>query len=305
MNVIVILGMHRSGTSGLTRALGLLGASLGPPENLGKHWESRVMRRPNEDLLEAFGGGWDCPPQMPEGWVQSAVAQHVEPSARVAFAEFGSPDVLVWKDPRTCTTLPFWLEHFDGPPRIVFVHRHPVEVADSLTTRNELSRAHGFALWERFNHAALQNAAGFPTVAVPYLRLIEEPVATMRTVVDALAGWGVTLPNAPESTDLELTAQRRHHSTGADDVFDDPTATDSQRELFTALRALPVVSDSFAPPAVPPASPLSDEILDLAAQLRFARIQSRQAREELRKLTGSRRRLLHHLMHTATSRPRS
>jgi hypothetical protein len=70
MTAIVILGMHRSGTSATTRALGLLGASLGPPANLGKFWENQVMRRPNEQLLEAFGGGWECPPELPEGWGQ-------------------------------------------------------------------------------------------------------------------------------------------------------------------------------------------------------------------------------------------
>ncbi len=302
MKVIVILGMHRSGTSALTRALGLLGASLGPAEELGRNWESHAMRDPNDALLRAFGGGWDCPPRLPEGWVRSDAARAVLPSARAAWATFGNADVVAWKDPRTCITLPFWTELFAEPPAVIFVHRHPIEVADSLTERNGFRRAHGLALWERYNAAALGAAAGRPTVAIPYAQLLEAPEATMRTIVDALAGWGVTLPRQPESTDLELTAKKRHHATGADDAFDDPMATPSQHELFRLLHTLPAVSDSFAAPPVPAAGPLSDEIIDLAAELRFSRIEARQAREELRKLKGSRRELLARLVRPAPPR---
>lgn len=301
---VVVLGMHRSGTSALTRALSLLGASLGPAANLGRNWETPVMRRPNDALLNAFGGGWDCPPQMPDGWVESEAVQAILPMARAAFAEYGSPDVLVWKDPRTCMTLPFWLQLFPERPVIVFVHRHPVEVADSLTARNGFHRAHGLALWERYNAAALENATGLPTVTIPYWRLVEKPKATMRVIVDALAGFGVTLANPPEWTDMELTPQRRHHLSDPD-VFDDSIATEAQSELFRIIQGLPAVSDSFAPPPVPPSNPLTDEIIDSAAQLRFARIEARRAREELRKLKGSRRRLLRQIVQTATQRAKS
>ncbi len=263
------------------------------------------MREPNEALLRAFGGGWDCPPRMPEGWVGSDAARAVLPSARAAWATYGNPDVVAWKDPRTCITLPFWTQLFPEPPVVIFVHRHPIEVADSLTARNGFRRAHGLALWERYNAAALDAATGRPTVAIPYPRLVEAPVATMRTVVDALAGWGVTPAQQPESTDLELTPKKRHHETGADDAFDDPMATPSQRELFALLHDLPTVSDSFAPPPVPAAGPLSDEIIDLAAELRFSRIEARQAREQLRKLEGSRRELLARLVRPAPPRTQS
>jgi hypothetical protein len=242
---------------------------------------------------------------MPADWEHSEAAQALIEKASTAFSHYGTPDVLVWKDPRTCMTLPFWREEiFPEPPVIVFVHRHPIEVADSLTARNGFHRAHGLALWERYNAAALQNATGLPTVTIPYWRLVEKPKATMRVIVDALAGWGVTLPNPPEWTDMELTAQRRHHSM-TPEVFDDPIATDSQRDLFALLQGLPSISNPFTPPPIPPASALTDEIIDGAAQLRFARIEARRAREELRKLKGSRKRLLQVIVQTATQRTKS
>jgi hypothetical protein len=297
MKPIVILGMHRSGTSATTRALGLLGGSLGPSESLGKFWENQRMRRLNERLLEEFGGGWECPPVLPEGWLDAPAVRAEVAEGRAALAGFGRAPVIVWKDPRTCTTLPFWLPLFDEPPVLVVVYRHPVEVAGSLRTRNQLGPAHSFAVWERFNRDALVNAVGHPTAVVRYVDLVEAPSGTMRRLVDALAGWGVELPNDPETTDMELAPGRRHHQSDAVDVFDDPISTPSQRELFGLLGELPPASDGFVLPGAPPEpSPLSTEMLELAAKARFAHRDARRARYELARLTGSRRRLLKRLV---------
>jgi hypothetical protein len=299
MTAIVILGMHRSGTSATTRALGLLGVSLGPEQNLGKFWENQVMRRPNERLLEAFGGGWECPPVFPDDWQHSPTAKAFVGEARAALAEYGSAPVILWKDPRTCMTLPFWLDLLDEPPVVVFIHRHPVEVAASLRTRNSLGTAHGYALWERFNADALRNSVGLRTVVFEYGDLVAEPEANMRRLVDALAAWGVKLPRDPATTDLELTAKRRHHEADAG-VFDDPISTPSQRELFELLPALAGVHDAFALPSpLPEPSPLSTELLAVCAQLRGARQETRQANTDLRRLVGSRRRLLRQLVQTS------
>ena len=297
MRPIVILGMHRSGTSATTRALGLLGASMGPLPNMGKFWENQPMRRVNEELLEAFGGGWECPPVLADDWVRSPEARAFLPRARTTLAaEFGDAPVMVWKDPRTCITLPLWREVFDEEPVVVFIHRHPVEVAGSLLARNNLARGHAFAVWERFNADALRNSVGLPTVAIEYEPLVEDPIGTMNALAASLAGWGVELPNDPATTDMELTPQRRHHQvTGGG--FDDPLATASQRDLFALLHELPAVSDRFAlPRPIPEPHPLSVELLGLAAQARASRRDARAARNELDQVVGSRRRLLRRLV---------
>jgi hypothetical protein len=305
MTAIVILGMHRSGTSATTRALGLLGASLGPPANLGKFWENQVMRRPNEQLLEAFGGGWECPPELPEGWVGAPEAKALVPAARAALAEYGSAPVFVWKDPRTCMTLPFWLELLDEPPVVVMIHRHPEEVAASLRTRNQLTTAHGFALWERFNGDALRNSVGLRTIVIEYRTLVAEPHETMQRIVDALASWGVTLPRDPATTDMELSASRRHHEADAA-TFDDPLSTSSQRALYELLPGYSGVHDALTlDRPLPEPSPISVELLGICAQLRQSRQETRQANTELRRLAGSRKRLLRRLVETSLPGKRS
>jgi len=63
-HVILILGMHRSGTSALTRVVSLMGAAL-PKSILGKnhsnlrgHWESEVLIKSHEAFLARFDSDW-------------------------------------------------------------------------------------------------------------------------------------------------------------------------------------------------------------------------------------------------------
>ena len=101
----------------------------------------------------------------------------------------------------------------------MFIHRHPVEVAASLRTRNHLGTAHAFALWERFNGDALRHAVGLRTVVIEYGALRRGPGRRRcaRSSTRSTA-WGVALPNDPATTDMELTPKRRHHEADAGDA---------------------------------------------------------------------------------------
>jgi len=292
MTAVVVLGMYRSGTSALTRALGLLGSSLGPEAALGKFWESRATRGPSRKILAAYGGGWDSPPVLPAGWVDAPAVRALRPEAKSALASFGTGPAFTWKDPRTCITLPFWLDLLDEPPIIVFSHRHPVEVAASQAKRQDVGIAHSLALWERYNADALTQAQGLRTVCIEYPRLLAAPVPTMRALVDTLAGWGVELPGAPETTDMELSASRRHHHT-EDAGFDHPLATDSQRDLFDLMREIDGPHDALQlPRPVSAPAPISLELLDLARRAYRAEVDARETKAELERRSESGRRLL-------------
>ena len=64
--LVVVLGMHRSGTSALTRGLTVLGVSLGnnllPPvedNNPTGFWEEREIYDLHNSMLRACGSDWD------------------------------------------------------------------------------------------------------------------------------------------------------------------------------------------------------------------------------------------------------
>ena len=69
---LVVLGMHRSGTSALTGALGALGFNtphpderMDWPESNSEHWESVSLTVYNDQLLTKLGGSWEAPPELP------------------------------------------------------------------------------------------------------------------------------------------------------------------------------------------------------------------------------------------------
>jgi hypothetical protein len=236
---------------------------------------------------------------MPQGWTRGPATQVVTPArARsTLISEFGDAPVGVWKDPRTCLTLPFWLPAFDEQPVVVFIHRHPSEVAESLARYNGLGRAHALAVWERFNHDALMNSAGLPTFAIGYQPLVEDPVGVTKRLVAALTEWGVALPNDPETTDMELSPGQRHSRVADGSRFDDPIATDEQRELFRILQGVDGVSACFAlSERLPAPNPISLELLALAAQARFARRDAIARGIAFDYTAGSRRRLVRTLL---------
>ena len=77
--IVCILGMHRSGTSLVSRVLNVLGVYLGPEEHLMRpstdnptgHWESRPIKEINDEILSILGGSWSEPPPLQAGWERS------------------------------------------------------------------------------------------------------------------------------------------------------------------------------------------------------------------------------------------
>lgn len=145
--LVLVLGVHRSGTSALASVLAGLGLELGfEPKERGKdnedgYYENPAFRRLNDEVMAAFGASWDnwalCADHVAQG-----VAQ-VPPDLRARAAAFldGIPGTgpLVLKDPRTMATWPFWADLWAGSafdPRLVVIARDPREVALSIVTRS-------------------------------------------------------------------------------------------------------------------------------------------------------------------------
>ena len=180
---------------------------------------------------------------------------------------------MVWKDPRTCLTLPFWVEVLDETPLVVLLNRHPVEIASSAEKRNQLSRGHAFAVWERFlgdarhhrGRAADRGRRLRPTGRGPGPDH-DRAGRDARRVGRAAAGRSGdhrdgAHPAAPASPRRDRRRVRRPDR-------DRRHSASSSR----CCRELPPVSDSFTlPRPVPDPDPLSTELLALAGQVHVAR----------------------------------
>lgn len=153
---LVVLGMHRSGTSSVAGALSMLGAAaprtlMEPGEdNPRGFWESEVLMGVNDRLLAAVGSSW-CDWRRLLDAARPEVRQAEDAGAALE-AEFEGSDLIVLKDPRICRLFPFWrrvLEAASYSVRVISPVRDPLETAASLMARNAMSRETALRLWLR------------------------------------------------------------------------------------------------------------------------------------------------------------
>ncbi|WP_020176009.1 sulfotransferase family protein [Methyloferula stellata] len=158
-DVIIVLGMHRSGTSAVAGTLTKLGGAApkhlmpGSPTNPAGYFESRPIMELHDELLAAAGSIWHDWRKFNPLWYGSPVAAGYKERAKDLFqAEFDSAPLSVLKDPRICRFAPFWLDIFkemDVNPRVVIPIRSPLEVAQSLKARDGMPLTKGLLLWLR------------------------------------------------------------------------------------------------------------------------------------------------------------
>lgn len=162
---VIVIGMHRSGTSVLLSLLAELGLFIG--RDLDENSESRLFQEINEWLMRQCGGQWDAPAPldllMSVDEVLPAVDEYVDyrlnglPSARfMGIGRYLRGDRVKamtvpwgWKDPRNTFTLPFWLRHFPQA-KVIHIRRHGADVAGSLLQRSARSAAAAVERYRRY-----------------------------------------------------------------------------------------------------------------------------------------------------------
>ena len=261
----VVIGMHRSGTSAVTRTINLLGLPVGragdlysAPDNPSGHWESNSLCIANELVLSKFNGSFTFPPVLRSGWEHSPRADAMVLQLTAMFRDVYPTSTWLWKDPRTTLTLPLWRRILDDFC-VVIVVRNPVSVVDSLHRRDELPLAYCHALWQTYNRVAIDSATGLPAVVVDFDAMMRNPEQACRSLAQNLETLGVEITS--DSSGAAASIERR----------DDATSTSSCRssdELWSWLQELPTCSERFAAPP-PPRSPLW-----VGAAMRSARIWS-------------------------------
>lgn len=166
-SAILILGMHRSGTSCLAGSLQQAGLELGKvftknSFNVKGNRENKDVMELNEDVLEFSGGAWDKPPGELT-WDKGHAKRREKILKRLAAA---ADRYWGFKDPRALLTMPFWRE--SGVDfKFIGTIRHPLPVAESLQNRSGRPLSEGFALWLAYNRCmlALHEESSFPVLS--------------------------------------------------------------------------------------------------------------------------------------------
>jgi hypothetical protein len=206
--LVLVLGMHRSGTSALSGLL--VQAGLDGPRDLMPatqanprgYWESLGEVALSDQLLQQLGShwsrcwalahhDWDSNPTAVQGWRSGLL--HL---LSTTYAHGGR---AVLKDPRLCVLLPAlqpWLESSLISCAAFLPVRHPAEVASSLRVAEGLPRRQALLLWLGHVLHAERNSRALQRLIVDYQKLLANPQAVLASAgrVLELAGDGLPLP---------------------------------------------------------------------------------------------------------------
>jgi GT2 family glycosyltransferase/glycosyltransferase involved in cell wall biosynthesis len=241
---IFVLGMHRSGTSVVTRLINLMGGHFGPEsagtganaENPKGSWERRDVRDENEAVLWSSGADW---------WkVADFSLERVPVDAQKRFSR-NVPKIIrhldthrpwVVKEPRFCLLFPMWRRHVVTPV-CVLVHRPPIQVAHSLQQRSGFPLAFGLALWERYLLDGLTASSGLPRIIVSYQRIMDEPVDEMNRLFQKLTDIGVGGLRRLSETEIMSFVSTDHFHHRQQEDKKSGLLSPVQRELASAMES--------------------------------------------------------------------
>ena len=226
---LVVLGMHRSGTSAFAGILDLLGVNLGTrmletqPDNPTGFFENKYVVLANDCVLETLNSSWDDTYPLPQDWL----GRFEDSQLHVDIRSFLNTDIIdgqlsALKDPRLCRLLPLWLPLFsaeDITPHFAIVIRNPVEIAESLSLRNGFSTEKSLILWMQYMLDAERHTRHLPRGFIKYESLLTEPKSSVEKV---LRNAKLELPKASNSSEQDLSRfldkNLRHHSTSDEEL---------------------------------------------------------------------------------------
>jgi glycosyltransferase involved in cell wall biosynthesis len=253
---VLVLGMHRSGTSALARTIAFFGAKLpqvmlgGNPTNEAGHWEPERLIAYHDQLLRQLSSSWHDWRPLEMTRLSPARRDQIKIDIRnLIDTDYPGASLFVVKEPRICRFADFFVDALeeaavDVVPVVVL--RNPLEVIASLQHRSAIwpatySEADAALLWLSHVLEAERASRDRPRAIVTYQDLMTDWRGTMAKLV---AQTGVRFPvTAEEAAPLVepfLRQDLRHHEKGAGDVALDPLLGGWVSEAFEALVRLSV-----------------------------------------------------------------
>ena len=234
-DVILVLGMHRSGTSAVAGTLTKLGASA--PKNLMPadryntrgHFKSTKLADFHDELLTSAGSTWTDWRAFNSSWPSSPLAAPFKQRAHELYeSEFDGSPFSVMKDPRICRFAPFWLDVLrEGrhAVRIVMPVRSPLDVASSLKRRDGLPLTKGLLLWLRYCLDAEVSTRGEARSILLWHEFLSDwRQACNKIAADTGLSWPRLSDRSAHEIDAFLSREMVHHETDHPSLLAHPDA---------------------------------------------------------------------------------
>lgn len=241
---VCILGMHRSGTSAITRALNYLGIYIGeeedmwPPgeDNPAGFWEYKDIVDLSESILRSMNYSWDAGVPLPDHWIENPDLKQFEPELDKIINGFSSKAYWGWKDPRTCLLFPLWnkvLERRDIEIKVVLPIRNPIDIARSLKKRDGIPLDAALGVWYNYTLSALVGSKEKQRIIVQYDQLIENYDEELIKIIGGLKLRGLTdVHSVSNQLSKFIDPSLRHSASTLQDFQKLPNATREMVSLY-------------------------------------------------------------------------
>jgi GT2 family glycosyltransferase len=198
---LVVLGMHRSGTSMVSGALVRSGFHAGienelmsaAEDNPRGFWERHDAVALNDKLLAEANASWFQP-------VPVAKQELPEIKQLLEGLSFRIPWML--KDPRLIFTWPAWASALKTAAKL-YVYRSPLAVATSLSQRNGFPLEHGLDLWEIYNRQGMKIMQAEGGALIHYEAFSQAPESAWEELQKRLGAVGVSINLAETGIDYD------------------------------------------------------------------------------------------------------
>jgi len=179
---LVVIGMHRSGTSLMAGLLKIFGAYLGEDllgankENEMGHFENKKIVRLNERILKGLGGGWDNLDNLDFDFNDKKIRVLTNELKEVINSQFKNKNLFCIKDPRISLLIPLYKKIFKDigvEPCFVVMDRKYIEIAESLKKRNGFSFTKSIGLYKKYNFAISESLPNIKSILINFDAVIK------------------------------------------------------------------------------------------------------------------------------------
>jgi hypothetical protein len=222
---VIILGMHRSGTSvmgGLMNKMGLNtgGPLIGPAEDNKKGFFERLdVVLQNDEFMKKQGVHYAYHTFKYDALLGLKVALS-DMGGGDSFKEgkraldfLNNPNNYPWmlKDPRLCITFRTWLPLLNFVPAIIFAYRHPLDVAVSMHKREfeQFKISKVLKLWYVYNRRAIEQSVDLCRVVSSHRLMMTQPVTELDRIYRELRECGLDVPHEVSREDVDAFVDQK------------------------------------------------------------------------------------------------
>ena len=214
---VIVLGMHRSGTSVLGGLMTKMGLQTGGPlimpakDNEKGFFERIDVVLQNDELMKKQSVWYSVNTYKYDSTIGTkdilnSYDEEFFSDGRRGLSFLNNPESFPWmlKDPRLCITFRSWLPVLSFIPAILFTYRHPLDVAMSMHKREtEHFRVQkALKLWYVYNIRAIEQSRDLCRVTTSHRKMMASPQDELDRIYDELWDCGVNVPKRAAIEDI-------------------------------------------------------------------------------------------------------